>query len=253
MKGAQKSAITDVGYNTKALESGNNAAGLGFVKVSAKVGEEGGNLLAITPVGVPAKSAGQLNIQTLDKYGKMVKRYGFYQGQTRGNFTTDGWYDTTDSVTKGTLITPENDVTFQAGQGLWIAAPDGVSFQNSGAVLFDDVTCNLNAGNTLLCNPFPTEVMLTKITPIGVPDKSAGQLNIQTLNKYGKMVKRYGFYQGQTRGNFTTDGWYDTTESVTKGTLITTENDIAFPAGQGLWVAAPSEDCSLKFSWNESK
>lgn len=69
---------------------------------------------------------------------------------------------------------------------------------------------------------------LTDIVPTGF-DKTTGGVAIQILDNYGLMAKIYKYYKGG-RGSFATDGWYDGT------TRITTENDVVFAPGTGLWM-----------------
>ena len=205
-----------MGYNTTELCSGAKATGASFLTV----GENGCKLTSIVPAGFE-KTSGGVAIQILDNYGLMTKIYKYYKGG-RGAYAIEGWYDGT------TRITTENDVVFAPGTGLWMTGSDGFSFQTSGQVLFDDVVCKLRTGATMIANPYPMPLKLTNITPAGF-EKTSGGVAIQILDNYGLMTKIYKYYKGG-RGAYAIEGWYDGT------TRITTENDVAFEAGAGLWV-----------------
>ena len=107
-----------VGYLTDGLTNGFKSTGCSF----ATIGQNGCGLSTIKPIGISKASAAQIKIQLLNNAGVMQKRYYFYQGQTRGNFQTDGWYDCTASTVKGDLITKDADVEFDPGQGFWVNA-----------------------------------------------------------------------------------------------------------------------------------
>ena len=74
-------------------------------------------LTNITPAGFD-KTTGGVAIQILDNFGLMAKIYKYYKGG-RVPYATEGWYDGT------TRITPENDVAFEPGTGLWVTGSDG--------------------------------------------------------------------------------------------------------------------------------
>ena len=219
-----------MGYATTELQTGAKATGASFVTI----GETGCRLTNIAPAGFD-KTTGGVAIQILNNYGRTTKTYKYYKGG-RGSYAIEGWYDET------TRITPENDVVFAPGTGLWITGTDGFTFRTSGQVLFDDVVCNLRTGATMLSNPYPMAVKLTNITPAGF-DKTTGGVAIQILNNYGSTTKTYKYYKGG-RGSYATEGWYDGT------TRITPENDVAFEPGAGLWVTG-SDGYTLTFSLGE--
>ena len=206
-----------VGYTTTSLQSGFKATGANFLSI----GEEGCTLTSIKPAGFTT-IAGQLNIQTLNNAGQTLKTYKYYKGG-RKPYDVEGWYD------GSTLITAENDVVFAPGTGLWIAGADAYTLTTSGEVLTDKVECALNSGFRMLSNPYPVSIKLTQIQASGFTT-IAGQLNIQTLNNAGQTLKTYKYYKGG-RKPYDVEGWYD------GSTLITAENDVTFPVGQGFWVA----------------
>ena len=80
---------------------------------------------------------------------------------------------------------------------------------------------------------------LTTIKPKGIPAMSNGQIQIQVLDNLGNATKTYKYYQGSKVKAFATDGWYDNT------TLITSENDVTFMPGQGLWVKGTIDNTGI--------
>ena len=206
-----------VGYTETALQAGFKATGASFVSV----GKEGCNLTSVKPAGFTTMT-GTLNIQTLDNAGRTLKTYSYYKGARRP-YDVEGWYD------GSTLITAENDVMFTAGTGLWISGADGYTITTSGEVLMDKVVCNLATGFKMLVNPYPVSIKLSQIQAAGFTTMT-GALNIQTLDNAGRTLKTYSYYKGARRP-YDVEGWYD------GSTLITAENDVTFPIGQGFWVA----------------
>ena len=57
---------------------------------------------------------GDVNIQTLDRLGRTINMYTYYGEDVFDDGCPAGWYDDDGLV----------DVTFNAGAGLWVAAPD---------------------------------------------------------------------------------------------------------------------------------
>ena len=95
-------------------------------------------------------------------------------------------------------------------------------------------------GNKAVCAQFKTigenGVYLTQIevdTGSDTKVTAASGVMIQMLDKDGYGTDSYVYHKGDSKG-FKTDGWYKST------TLITTENDVFFPVGTGLWFGGKS-------------
>ena len=144
-----------------------------------------------------------------------------------GGYTTDADY-----MWNGTswenVLTGESaaDVTFAAGQGLWVMNYTGenVGLQSAGRVQTSDLNVDLDTeyGGVIAGNAFPTSVDLSDILPIS--DKTVDTaycVEIQILDN----------------GGYTTDAdymWNGTSwENVLTGEPAT---DVTFAAGQALWV-----------------
>ena len=211
-----------VGYHATALRAGATATGASFLSV----GTNGCRLTTIKPTNLPSGYKGAINIQTLDHLGRKVARYNYHEGETGRGAKADGWW-----LENTTLITADNDVTFNPGEGLWVTGLDGVSLITSGEVLFGDVSCPLRDGATMIANPYPAAIKLTTIKPTNLPSGYKGAINIQTLDHLGRKVARYNYHEGETGRGAKADGWW-----LENTTLITADNDVTFPAGQGLWV-----------------
>ena len=65
-------------------------------------------------------ASSNVRIQILDPDGYNLTSYFYHKGDSKG-FKTDGWYEGT------TLITTDNDVTFQPGDSMWFGGKDGYS------------------------------------------------------------------------------------------------------------------------------
>ena len=216
-----------VGYATRDtnetdLREGNQCFAPQFVSV----GTEAVKLLDLKfDFSAIDKITGEVKIQRLDKNGVTTESWNYYKGQTRGSFKTEGWYKGT------TIITTENQPTFEAGEGLYLGLLAGVKLTTSGEVLQKTVAITYaETGNKLLANPFPVGLKLLDIQ-LGIDSiaKITGEVKIQHLDKNGVTTESWNYYKGQTRGSFKTEGWYKGT------TIITTENQPTFAAGEGLY------------------
>ena len=101
-----------VGYAQKQLRTGFTMSSSTFVPVG------GGdvNIQDIKPNG-DSIDEGNVSIQTLDAYGRMVALYTYYGEDMYDDGYPAGWYDDDGLV----------DITFDAGTGLWVAAPDSAT------------------------------------------------------------------------------------------------------------------------------
>ena len=186
------------------------------------------NLQDIKPIG--DDTSDNVIIQTLDAFGNGVSMYNWinYAGESGDQ---EAWIDadTFEVVT---------DVTFAPGQGLWVdGSSDAQYLQTAGKVGKEDLTVTLRAGSTAIVNPFPVEVNLQDIIPVG--DETSDNVIIQTLDAFGNGVAMYNWvdYAGDSGDQ---EAWIDadTFEVVT---------DVVFAPGAGLWVDGSSSDQGLRF------
>lgn len=169
-------------------------------------------------------------ISLMDKYGLITKSYVWvdYAGEGEDKCWADG--DTYDW--------PEEEVFFMPGQGLWI---DGVntdqSVVGSGEVSRSDVLVQLRDKATQTGNPFPTQLALQDITPIG--EGFVDNVFISLMDKYGLITKSYVWvdYAGEGEDKCWADG----------DTYDWPEEEVFFAPGQGLWVDAVNTDQYLQF------
>ena len=209
-----------VGYQQKGLQTGFTMSSATFVPVG------GGdvNIQDIKPNG-DSIDEGNVSIQTLDAYGRMVDLYTYYGEDMFDDGYPAGWYDDDGLV----------DVTFSAGTGLWIAAPDAdTSLTFSGKVPTSDVVVVLRTGFTATANMMPTSISIQDILPVGATIDE-GNVSIQTLDAYGRMVALYTYYGEDMYDDDYPAGWYDDDGLV----------DVTFDAGTGLWVAGPDSNTSI--------
>ena len=169
---------------------------------------------------------GDVNIQTLNAYGQTVASYVYYGEDEYDDGCPAGWYDDDGLV----------NVTFATGTGLWVAAPDAeTTLTYSGAVPKSDVVVQLRQGSTATANVMPIEVSIQDLLPTG-DSIDTGDVNIQTLNAYGQTLASYVYYGEDEYDDGCPAGWYDDDGLV----------DVTFPAGTGLWVAAPDAETTLR-------
>jgi hypothetical protein len=114
-----------VGYANTDTQEGGLTIGAQFVPVS------GGTFdltdLKVTGYDPEVGTEADVQVQTLDEYGRTVKNYAFYD--IPGDFF--GWFDDDEAEAAG-----ENDVTILPGQGLWtMSSSDGFTFVFPGVTL----------------------------------------------------------------------------------------------------------------------
>ena len=168
---------------------------------------------------------GTVNIQTLDAFGRMTAMYTYMGEDMFDDGYPAGWYDDDGAV----------DVSFPAGTGLWVAAPDAdTSLTFSGKVPTADVTIVLRTGFTATANMMPTEVDLQDIVATGA-SVDEGTVNIQTLDAYGRMTAMYTYMGEDMYDDGYPAGWYDDDGLA----------DVTFAPGTGLWVSGPDSSTSI--------
>ena len=98
-----------VGYKAESLQAGATLTGSVFVPVSG----ESVNIQDLIPAG-PDIEGGNVYIQTVDAFGLTLNTYTYYGADGYDDGSAAGWY--TDSGLA--------EVTFAAGEGMAIFAPD---------------------------------------------------------------------------------------------------------------------------------
>ena len=212
-----------VGYQTKSLQAGSTMTGATFLPVAGN----GVDIQSIFPTGDNI-DAGDVNIQTLDAFGRTENMYTYYGEGEFDDGAAAGWY--TDD---GLAI-----VSFAPGQGLWVAAPDGdTTITYSGTVGKADVTVELlQGGSTATANMMPVAIFIQDIIPAG-DNIDFGDVNIQTLDAFGRTENMYTYYGEGEFDDGAAAGWY-TDDGLA---------NVSFEPGQGLWVASPDAPTSLQF------
>ena len=108
-----------VGYQEVSLVAGAKAIASGFLEI----GTNGVNLSTIVPKGYGEKCAGTIIIQRLASDGTTSEYWSYHAGETSGKFKgLTGWFT---SNSKDSPVTAENDVTFVAGEALWVTGNGG--------------------------------------------------------------------------------------------------------------------------------
>ena len=187
--------------------------------------------LTVTGYDAEAGTEADVQVQTLDEYGRTVKNYAFYD--VPGEFK--GWFDDEEVQAEA------GDVVFQPGEGLWsMSSGDGFGIQSAGVVPTSDVAVLLQENGLSIVNPTPVAIKLSQCTISGY-DAEAGteaDVQVQTLDEYGRTVKNYAFYD--VPGEFT--GWFDDEEVEAAD-----DNDVDILPGQGLWTMSSADGFSFVF------
>ena len=208
-----------VGYAQNGLQNGGTVLTPQFLAIGENTFIA---LQTLLPVGDDVDTDGNIQIQTLDAYGRVDKSYQWIDW---GDPT--GWCDEDWNLVEGVEFTP--------GQGLWVlGTSEGASIQVSGQVGINDLAVQLQNGGTVTGNPFPVSVNLQDILLSGDDVDTDGNIQIQTLDAYGRVDKSYQWIDW---GDPT--GWCDEDWNLVEG--------VEFTPGQGLWVLGTSEGANLTF------
>ena len=202
-----------VGYQSAELQQYGLTAGACFVPVTGSTFD----LTDLKVTGYDEATEGDVQIQTLDEYGRTVANYTYYD--VPGELT--GWLDSDDNEVE------VGDVTFQAGEGLWsYSLDDGFGLQSAGMVPTTPVAVTLQQYGLSVANPTPVDVDLTQITVGGYEEATEGDVQVQTLDEYGRTVANYTYYD--VPGELT--GWLDADDNEVE------VGDVVVKPGEGLWT-----------------
>ena len=164
--------------------------------------------------------ADNVAIQTLDAFGRTVDTYSWNDWIAENACWVNDDFEEV------------SDVTFPAGQGLWVYGSDQ-GLQSAGKVGLEDVSVQLQNGATGTGNPFPVALDLNDIVPSG--DDVADNVAIQTLDAFGRTVDTYSWNDWVAEQPCWVN---DDFEEL---------SDVTFSAGQGLWVFGSSDAQYLTF------
>ena len=207
-----------VGYSTTGLKNGFTAAGGQFVAVSG----DGLNIQDIKVVGYEGETAGDVDIQILDRLGRMSEQYFWVDLPDDEIY---GWLDGDDELV---------DVTFAPGEGLWVNAPNSdYKIQTSGQVPTKDITVALRDGFKMVVNQVPVSINIQNLSITGYVGETAGDVDIQFLDRLGRMTDQYFWVDLPDDDIY---GWLDGDDEMA---------EIEINPGAGLWINAPSAEFSI--------
>lgn len=177
-------------------------------------------LQSIVAVGDDASD--NVQIQTLDAYGRTVDAYDW------NDWANDApcWVDSDWNPIEGVVVVP--------GQGLWVmgsATTQGL--QSSGQVGTDDLLVALRSGGSIIGNPFPVTLDLQDVIAEG--EDASDNVQIQTLDAYGRTVDAYDWNDWANDSACWVDSDWNPIEGVT------------LAPGQGLWVMGSNVNQYLRF------
>ena len=221
-----------VGYASSALKAGGTMVTAQFLTV----GDEMISLNDIKPLGDGVVDT--VEIQTLTSAGYTDKSYVWidYAGE---NWDETGWID--NNAEMGDYYELVKDVKFPVGAGLWIFGAAELSIQSAGQVNTSDVVVNLRPGATATGNPFPIDLNLADILPLG--DGVVDTVEIQTLTSAGYTDKSYVWID-YAEENWDETGWIDNNAEM--GDYYELVKDVTIPAGSGLWIFG-ADGLSIRF------
>ena len=186
------------------------------------------DLTDLKVTGYEESTEADIQIQTLDEYGRTDKTYFYYD--VPGELT--GWLDEDDNeVAVG-------DVTFQAGEGLWTYSKDaGFGLQSAGQVPTSSVSVTLQEYGLSIANPTPVNVDLTATYIGGYEESTEADVQVQTLDEYGRTVDTFFYYD--VPGELT--GWLDADDNEVE------VGDVVIKPGEGLWTYSKADGFTFVF------
>ena len=163
-----------------------------------------------------------VEIQTLDAYGRTVDSYSWNDWAQATPCWVDGGYEKVEGV------------SFAPGQALFVMGSSATQgLQSSGKVGDEDVVVALRKNGTLAGNPFPVAIDLQDIVAEG--NDVSDNVEIQILDAYGRTVDSYSWNDWAQDKPCWVDGGYDKVEGV------------SFEPGQGLFVMGSGDGQYLRF------
>ena len=171
---------------------------------------------------------GEVYVQGLDALGRGTGSYYYYD--VPGELV--GWLDGSDNEVE------EGQVMIPAGDALWVSAPSSAySLVYSGQVPTEGIEVSLRGGFKLVANVTPVPVDLTAIDVTGYdPEEGTeGEVYVQGLDSLGRGTGSYYYYDVPEE----LVGWLDGSDNEVE------EGQVMIPAGDALWVSAPSSAYSI--------
>ena len=205
-----------VGYAQSGLKFGATMTTPQFISVNGSTMD----LQALIPTGEGVSDC--VVIQTLDAYGRTVDSYNWNDWACDEPCWVNDDYEKIEGV------------SFAPGTGLWVQGDNteqGV--QSAGKVGLEDVDIALRYGATGLGNPFPVDVDLQDIIPLG--EGVSDCVVIQTLDAYGRTADSYNWNDWACDEPCWVNDDYEKIEGV------------SFTPGQGLWVQGDNAEQSIRF------
>lgn len=188
--------------------------------------------------GTEIKS-GEVKVQTLNEYGQDLATYIWYDYKNKRGEPVIGWY------TQQNQPVVRDDVTFQAGEGLWFSCTgNGFNLQSSGQVPQSTVLVELQENGLSVANPTPVETDLTKCIITGYAtgtEIKSGEVKVQTLNEYGQDLATYIWYDYTNKRGEHIVGWY------TQQNQPLQEGVVPLDPGVGIWASCTAD--GFNFVW----
>ena len=213
-----------VGYNSNNLRSGSIGLVAQFVSTS-------GGEIDLQDIKCNDEASDSVSFMILDNIGLGGDSYFWVN-----------WYENAEGETEACWVDGEfakvEGMKIQPGQGLWVAGDtEDQIFQTAGQVGTADVTVQLRSGSTMTGNGTPVEIDLQDIV---CSDNCSDSVSFMILDNIGLGGDSY----------FWVD-WYENAEGETEACWVDGEfakvEGMKIQPGQGLWVAADSDDQYITF------
>ena len=207
-------------------------AGASFIPISA----EKIDLTEMKVTGYDEEARGEVQVQTLDEYGRTLGTFFWNDFVNKKGTKIYGWLDEDDEPIS------EGDVEFQAGEGLWTYSDeDGFGFQSSGQVPTSKVMVELQEFGLSIANPTPVTVDLTACSISGYEEEARGEVQVQTLDEYGRTLGTYFWNDFVNKKGTHILGWLDEDDEQLEEDVVTMK------PGAGLWTYCDEDGFSFVF------
>ena len=190
-----------VGYQQIENQQGNTLQVATFNAVSG----EGYDLQDIKPAGATVLGGGETAIQTLNADRTTAKKFFWLTDDEWGTDNgEDGWFENPADTEELA------DYTFGPGEGFIFSSQNGTATVTYAGAVKYPVALNVQQGNTLCGNFWPTTMGVQQITPAGATVLGGGETAIQTLNADRTTAKKFFWLTDDEWGTDNgEDGWFE--------------------------------------------
>jgi hypothetical protein len=200
--------------------------------------------------------AGVIYIQKISANGAYGQKYMYY-GKNATDTFGPGWYIGERTADGKNLVTSENDITFEAGEGVIVyCGKTAAQFVVSGGVNLEATTKEIANGYSFGGNCSPVTINLADVKCLrfdgqewlrsgfgaAAANACAGVIYLQKISASGAYGQKYMYYGKNATDTFG-PGWYVGERAADGSNLVTADKNITFEPGEG-WILYCGKDAA---------